>query len=276
MARQPRLVYGRMTGWGQSGPLSHAAGHDLNYLALTGVLHAIGRSDSPPTPPLNMVADYGGGAMFLALGVLGALFERQTSGEGQVIDAAMTDGAALLGAVFHGMKAQGTWSGERGENLLDGGAPFYDTYACADGKFISVGAIEPKFYALLLERCGISDLACAEQMDVHHWPILKNRLTDVFRTRTRAQWCELLEGTDACFAPVLDWDEAPQHPHNLARGIFVTLDGVVQPGPAPRFSRTPAAMPTPPRAPGADSAAILRDWGIGAVLVEKLRTMKVL
>lgn len=274
LERQPRLVYGRMTGWGQSGPLAAAAGHDLNYLALTGLLHAMGRPDSPPAPPLNIAADYGGGGMFLILGVLAALFERQTSGKGQVIDAAMTDGAALLGAVFHGLKAQGHWSNERGENLLDGGAHFYDTYACADGKFIAIGAIEPQFYAEFLERCGIDDPIFSQQMDMHRWPILKNRLADVFRTRTRDQWCDVLEGSDACFAPVLDWDEAPHHPHNLARGTFVSVDGIVQPAPAPRFSRTPANKPRAPRPAGADSLAILQDWGVDVTLIDQLFTAK--
>ncbi|HWH82507.1 MAG TPA: CaiB/BaiF CoA-transferase family protein [Burkholderiaceae bacterium] len=270
-ARQPRLVYGRMTGWGQHGPLAHAAGHDINYLALTGVLHAIGHAGEAPVPPLNVVADYGGGAMFLALGILAALQERQRSGLGQVVDAAMTDGAALLGAIFHGLKAEGRWSNHRGENILDSGAHFYDTYACADGKYISLGAIEPQFYALLLERCGIADPGFEAQMDSDRWPILKNRLADVFRTRTRAEWCTLLEGSDACFAPVLDWDEAPLHPHNQARGTFVTIDGLVQPAPAPRFSRTPADTPKPPRPPGADGQEILREWGVDTALIDRLR-----
>ena len=268
--RQPRLIYGRMTGWGQHGPLSNAAGHDINYLALTGVLHAVGRAGEPPVPPLNLAADYGGGAMFLALGILAALQERQRSGQGQVVDAAMTDGAALLGTLFHGLKAAGQWSNQRGENLLDGGAHFYDTYACADGKYVSVGAIEPQFYAELLERCGIADPAFKEQLDPGRWPILKNRLADVFRTRTRAEWCDLLEGSDACFAPVLDWDEAPRHPHNQARATFITVDGITQPAPAPRFSRTPSGTPGAPRPPGGDSVAILREWGVDGPLVDRL------
>lgn len=262
LARNPRLVFGRMTGWGQHGPLAKAAGHDLNYLALTGVLHATGRADTPPAPPLNIGADYGGGAMFLALGILAALQERQQSGRGQVVDAAMTDGAALLAAIFHGLKAAGQWGNAREANLLDGGAHFYDCYACADGKFVSVGAIEPQFYALLLQRCGVTDPAFDAQMDAALWPELKAKFAALFRTRTRAAWCELLEGSDACFAPVLDWDEAAQHPHNVARQTFIELDGVTQPAPAPRFDRTPAARPQAPRAVGADGEAVLRDWGV--------------
>jgi alpha-methylacyl-CoA racemase len=262
LARNPRLVFGRMTGWGQHGPLAKAAGHDLNYLALTGVLHATGRADTPPAPPLNIGADYGGGAMFLALGILAALQERQHSGRGQVVDAAMTDGAALLAAIFHGLKAAGQWSNQREANLLDGGAHFYDCYACADGKFVSVGAIEPQFYALLLQRCGVDDPAFDAQMDAARWPELKAKFAALFRTRTRAAWCELVEGSDACFAPVLDWDEAAQHPHNVARQTFIDIDGVTQPAPAPRFDRTPAARPQAPRPVGADGETILRDWGV--------------
>ncbi|MCT9810895.1 CoA transferase [Acidovorax sp. Be4] len=262
LARNPRLVYGRMTGWGQHGPLAQAAGHDINYIAISGALHAIGRSGEAPVAPLNYVGDFGGGAMLLAVGVLSALYEAQRSGRGQVIDAAMTDGAALLSAMFYGFKAAGRWSNQRGENLLDGGAHFYDTYACADGKFVAVGAIEPQFYALLRERCGIADDPTFDaQMDADRWPLLKLRMADVFRTRTRDEWCLLLEGSDACFAPVLDWDEAPAHAHNRARGTFVDVAGVVQPAPAPRFSRTP---PAPPVAAGSaaleDGAALLRRW----------------
>jgi alpha-methylacyl-CoA racemase len=255
----PRLVYGRMTGWGQTGPLANAAGHDINYIALTGALHAIGRPGEAPPPPLNYVGDYGGGAMLLAVGLLAALHEARASGRGQVVDAAMTDGAALLSSLFYGMKAAGSWSSQRGENLLDGGAHFYDTYACADGKYVAVGAIEPKFFRRLCELCGLDDAFCESQMDRSRWPLMKLRLGDVFRTRTRAEWCELLEGSDACFAPVLDWDEAPAHPHNQARGTFVTLQGVVQPAPAPRFSRTPAAVPQA----GAteEAGALLEAWG---------------
>jgi alpha-methylacyl-CoA racemase len=254
----PRLVYGRMTGWGQTGPLAGAAGHDINYIALTGALHAIGRPGEAPPPPLNYVGDYGGGAMLLLVGLLAALHEARASGRGQVVDAAMTDGAALLSALFYGMKAAGTWSSQRGDNLLDGAAPFYDTYACADGKFVAVGALEPKFFAQLCELCGLDDAFRDAQMDRSRWPLMKLRLADVFRTRTRDEWCALLEGTDACFAPVLDWDEAPAHAHNQARGTFLTAHGVVQPAPAPRFSRSAPGVPAAAR--GTTVADILQAW----------------
>lgn len=263
LARQPRLVYGRMTGWGQQGPLSHAAGHDINYIAISGALHAIGRSGSAPVPPLNYVGDFGGGAMLLAVGMLSALLEASRSGRGQVVDAAMTDGAALMSAMMYGMKSAGQWSNQRGENLLDGGAFFYDAYACADGRFVAVGAIEPQFYALLRERCGIADDPTFDaQMDRDAWPMLKLRLSEVFRTRTRDEWCQLLEGSDACFAPVLDWDEAPGHPHNQARQTFCTLDGVVQPAPAPRFTRTPPDAPLSSRT--ATPEEVLARWATAA------------
>tara|TARA_R110001606_G_scaffold261206_3_gene409239 strand:- start:981 stop:2120 length:1140 start_codon:yes stop_codon:yes gene_type:complete len=276
LARRKSLVYGRMTGWGQHGPLSHAAGHDLNYIALTGALHAVGRPDSPPPPPLNYVGDFGGGAMMLAFGILAAVHESRASGRGQVVDAAMTDGAALLSAMMYGMKAAGQWSNQRGANLLDGGTHFYDTYACADGKYVALGPIEPQFYAELRRLCGLDDAAFDAQNDPAAWPDLKRRLAEVIATRTRDQWCELLEGSDACFAPVLDWDEAPAHPHNRARETFITVDGVTQPAPAPRFSRTPAAVPggTAPR--GAHSEAILRDWGFDPKHIERLRAEGVL
>jgi alpha-methylacyl-CoA racemase len=270
LARRPRLVYGRMTGWGQHGPLAHAAGHDIDYIALSGALQAIGRAGDAPVPPLNYVGDYGGGAMLLAFGVLAALFEAQRSGRGQVVDAAMTDGAALLSAMFYGLKASGVWRNERGVNLLDSGAHFYDTYRCADGKYVAVGAIEPQFHAELLARLGL-DAADFRQLDATRWPQQKARLAEVFATRTRDEWCAVLEGSDACFAPVLDWDEAPKHPHNVARGTFVNLDGVVQPAPAPRFSRTPADVPTPPVAAGHDSEAVLRGWGVSEGEIGQLR-----
>ncbi len=262
LARNPKLVYGRMTGWGQNGPLAKAAGHDINYIALSGALHAIGRPGEPPVVPLNYIGDFGGGAMFLAFGVLCALLETKGSGRGQVVDAAMTDGAALLSAMMYGMKAAGELSNQRGENLLDGGAHFYDTYACADGKYVAIGSIEPQFYALLIKLCGIDDPAFQAQRDPHAWPLLKYRLADVFKTKNRAEWCTLMEGTDVCFAPVLDWDEAPQHPHNQARETFIDIAGVIQPAPAPRFSHSKAATPTPPAQPGEHSAAILADWGV--------------
>jgi alpha-methylacyl-CoA racemase len=260
-ARNPALVYGRITGWGQHGPLAKAAGHDINYIALTGMLHAMGRADAPPAPPLNLVGDFGGGAMMLAFGVVCAVLEASKSGKGQVVDAAMTDGAALLGAMMYGLRGHGSWSGERGANMLDGGAHFYDTYACADGKFISVGAIEPQFYALLLKLAAIDDPAFDAQMDVQAWPALTDKFAQVFLTRSRDSWCALLEGTDACFAPVLDMAEAPQHPHNVARGTFVAVDGVTQPAPAPRFSRTEPEISSAPAAPGQHNAEVLADWG---------------
>ncbi|WP_420473608.1 CaiB/BaiF CoA transferase family protein [Noviherbaspirillum sp. ST9] len=276
LARNPKLVYGRMTGWGQKGPLAHAAGHDINYIALSGALHAIGRPGEPPVVPLNYIGDFGGGGMLLAFGVLCALLEAGRSGKGQVVDAAMTDGAALLSAMMYGFRADGSMNNQRGENLLDGGAHFYNTYACADGKYVSIGSIEPQFYAQLIELCGIDDPAFQSQRDPHGWPMLKYRLADVFRTKTREEWCALMEGTDVCFAPVLDWDEAPRHAHNLARETFVQIAGVTQPAPAPRFSRTPAAVPAAPSAPGADGAAILRDWGFDRLAIDGLKENGVL
>lgn len=259
-ARNPKLVYGRMTGWGQEGPLSQAAGHDINYVALSGALHAIGTRDRP-LPPLNLVGDYGGGGMLLVIGLLAAYAQAQRSGEGQVVDAAMTDGAALLMAAQYGLKAKGFWQDERERNFLDGAAPFYGTYECADGKHVALGPIEPQFYGKLMELCAITDPAMSKQWDEARWPSQRDRLAALFRTRTRAQWCELLEGSDACFAPVLSMTEAPSHPHNRARGTFVEDDGVVQPAPAPRFDRTPAQLP--PRAPeqGAHTRELLRRAG---------------
>ena len=258
LTRRPALVYGRMTGWGQTGPLSHAAGHDINYLAISGALHAIGRPGQPPVPPLNFVGDYGGGAMLLATGILAALHEVRRSGRGQVVDAAMSDGAALLSAHMYGSVSTGRWINERGANVIDGGAHFYDTYECADGKYVAIGAIEPAFYALLRERCGLQDECFDAQMDRAQWPQLKRRFAELFRSRTRAEWVSLLEGTDACFAPVLDWHEAPRHPHNAARGTFMELGGVVQPAPAPRFSATPCAVPRQSNSTSVEEA--MRQW----------------
>lgn len=275
-ARNPKLVYGRVTGWGQDGPLSQAAGHDLNYIALTGMLHAMGREGEPPAPPLNLVGDFGGGAMMLAFGVVCAVLEARTSGKGQVVDAAMTDGAALLGAMMYGFRAYGSWDLRREANLLDGGAPFYDTYACADGKFISIGSIEPQFYAQLLRLAGVADPAFNAQMERSEWPSLKQKFAAVFRTRTRAAWCELMEGTDVCFAPVLDMDEAPQHPHNLARRTFIDVDGVTQPAPAPRFSRTSPELGVAPAAPGQHGGDILADWGWPQEAIAALRERQVI
>jgi alpha-methylacyl-CoA racemase len=271
-ARNAKLVYGRMTGWGQTGPLAQAAGHDLNYIALSGALHAMGAKDRPPPPPLNLVGDYGGGGMLLALGVVAALFESQRSGQGQVVDAAMSDGAAVLMAAQYGLMAKGAWRDERESNFLDGSAHFYGNYECADGRFVSIGPIEPQFYRQLLEKCGIDDPHFAQQWDRGEWPALKSKLTAIFRTRSRDEWCALLEGSDTCFAPVLTMSEAPRHAHNVARGTFVEADGVVQPAPAPRFERTPSELP--PRAPkvGHDGVALLFQLGHGeaeiATLVE--------
>ena len=261
LARNPRLIFGRMTGWGQSGPLAPAAGHDINYISIGGALGAMGYSDRPPAPPLNLVGDFGGGAMYLLAGVLAALVERSTSGQGQVIDAAMTDGTASLLSPFYGMMAMGMWTKERMDNRLDGGAHYYGSYACSDCKFISIGSIEPQFYALLLEICGIDDPEFAKQNDKQHWASLRGKLEALFVTQTRDHWCALLEGTDVCFAPVLDLQEAPQHPHNLARQSFVEIDGVTQPAPAPRFSRTPTTVQAPAAMAGEHSEEILNDWG---------------
>jgi alpha-methylacyl-CoA racemase len=272
LKRNPRLVYGRMTGWGQHGPLSSRAGHDINYIALTGALHAIGRPDSPPPPPLNLVGDFGGGAMFLAFGVLAAVLEARSSAKGQVVDAAMIDGAALLSAGRYAGLASGRQTNERGDNMLDGGAPFYDTYACADGKFIALGAIEPQFYARFRDVCGLRYPLFDEQMNKQKWPAQKRALAAIFRARTRDEWIALLGRDDTCVAPVLDWDEAPADPHNAARATFVTIDGVTQPAPAPRFSRTPAAVPRSARVSGDDTHEILRKWGLAEPLIGQLMT----
>ena len=271
LARNPRLVFGRVTGWGQEGPLAQAAGHDIHYISLTGAAHAIGRPGQPPTPPLNLVGDFGGGALYLALGIVAALLEARSSGKGQVVDAAMVDGAASLMASTYGMYAAGRIDNRRGENLLDGGAHFYDAYETADGKFISIAAIEAKFYADLLHRLGLSDEDLPPQMASDKWPELKERLAKLFRTKTRQQWCDILEGTDVCFAPVLDLDEAPRHPHNAARQTFVQVDGVTQPAPAPRFSRTPSRIQRPPAKPGEHTRDALKDWGFSETELIRLQ-----
>ena len=269
LARNAKLVYGRMTGWGQDGPLAHTAGHDITYIALSGALHAIGTPEQP-LPPLNLVGDFGGGAMMLAWGMMAALWEAQRSGQGQVVDAAMTDGAALLMAMMYGVKAGGLWSNERGANLLDGGAPFYGTYVCADGKYLAVGPIEPQFYRLFLEKAGITDPELANQFDLTAWPFQREKLAAILRTRTRDEWCALLEGSDACVTPVLDLEEAPLHPHNQARGTFVVVDDVLQPAPAPRLSRTPGAISNPPPQAGQDTQAVLYEWGFTQEEIEAL------
>ena len=270
-ARNPKLVYGRMTGWGQDGPYAQAAGHDINYIALAGALHPIGRAGEAPVPPLNLVGDFGGGGMFLALGVLAALLEAKTSDQGQVVDAAMVDGAAVLTTMFHAFRQIGMWTEERGTNLLDTGAHFYDVYECADGEHVSIGSIEPQFYAELRRLAGLEDAEWNAQMDKSQWPDLKEKLADVFKQKTRAEWCEIMEHTDVCFAPVLSLSEAPEHPHNKARQTFVDVAGAVQPAPAPRFSRTPGAIARPPAQPGQHTDEALVDWGIPADEVAKLR-----
>ncbi len=270
LARNPKLVFGRMTGWGQTGPYAKAAGHDMNYIAITGALHAIGTEDKP-VPPLNLVGDFGGGALYLAFGLMAGIISARETGKGQVIDCAMSDGAASLMAMFYGFKGAGIWKDERRTNLLDGGAHFYDTYQCADGKWISIGSIEPQFYALLLEKTGITDPEFANQMDRSAWPSLKAKLQDVLRTKTQAEWCAIMDATDICFAPVLDLEEAPKHAHNVARETFVTIEGVIQPAPAPRFSATPGAIQGPPPKIGAHNEEALADWGFTAAEVAALK-----
>ena len=270
LGRNPRLVVGRMTGWGQDGPLARAAGHDINYISLSGALGAIGRSGEAPVPPLNLVGDYGGGGMLLAYGVLAALLSAARTGAGQVVDAAMVDGSALLMAQFYGMAAIGRWTEERGTNLLDTGAPFYDVYQSADGGYLSVGPIEPAFFAVLLERLGIEDFDAGSQWDTGSWPALRLRLAQEFASRTRAASEALFAGMDACVIPVLSLSEAPQHPHNVARGTFVTRDDVVQPAPAPRFSATPAQLDLPPPTVGEHTDAVLAELGLSADEVRRL------
>ena len=256
LSRNPRLVYGRMTGWGQEGPLAQAAGHDINYIAVTGALAAIGPAERP-VPPLNLVGDFGGGALYLVVGVLAALLEASKSGKGQVVDAAMCDGAASLMTMFFDFTAAGRWSGERGRNFLDGGAHFYGVYQCACGHFISIGSIEPQFYALLRHHAGLSDQAFDAQLDCEAWPSLKLKLEEVFKAKTRDEWCRIMEGSDVCFAPVLNLSEAPLHPHMAARKTFVERHGAIQPAPAPRFSRTPSAIRD---SETADIANLIRAW----------------
>ncbi len=270
LARNPRLVYGRMTGWGQDGPLAQAAGHDLNYIAITGALHAMGHADRPPTPPLHLVGDMGGGAMMLAFGVLCGLLEAGRTGRGQVVDAAICDGASLLASAYHGKLQDGGWINQRQSNMLDGGAHFYGCYACADGKYVSIGAIEPQFYRLLLERCGIDDPDFQQQWERAQWPQLRAKLAGIIAGRTREQWCALLEGTDACFAPVLDFEEAPRHPHHVARNSFIETGGIVHPAPAPRLSRTPGQARAVPAA-GAHTEELLAELGLAPAEIQALR-----
>jgi len=263
LKRRPSLVYGRVTGWGQTGPLANAAGHDINYIALTGALHAVGRPGEPPVPTAGMIGDFGGGGMLLAFGILCALHAAKSTGKGQVVDTSICDGSALLASLLYGWRGIGAWHAQAGTNTGDGGAPFFSAYECADGGYVSVGAIEPQFYAQLRKLCGLNDPDFEHQWDERRWPLLKRKLAEVFRTRTRAEWCALLEGTDACFAPVLGFEEAPTHPHNVARGTFARVNGVTQPAPAPKFGGTPAAPCKPVIAAGAHTCTILSDIGLG-------------
>ena len=271
-ARNPKLVFARMTGWGQDGPLANAAGHDINYIAITGALYAMGRKDDKPVPPLNLVGDMGGGGMLLVTGILAALLEAGNSGQGQVIDAAMVDGAAQLMWMFHGFETIGGWDAtQRGSNMLDGGAHFYDTYECADGEYVAIGSIEPQFYALLKEKAGLSEEDFGDQNNKDKWPQMKQKIAAVFLTKTRAEWCELMEGTDVCFAPVLNFKDAPSHPANVARNTYIELDGVTQPAPAPRFSRTPSEVAHGVHGLGEDTDAVLGAMGFGEQEIASLR-----
>lgn len=275
LAVNEKLVYGRMTGWGQTGPLSHAAGHDINYIALTGALAAVGTAEKP-LPPLNLVGDFGGGAMFLAMGMCAAFYEAARSGKGQVIDCAMTDGATSLMTFFFNLFAQGLYAPQRQSNVLDGGAHYYNCYETSDGKFISVGAIEPQFYAELRAHAGLQDEKFDLQNDVAHWPALREKLADVFKTKTRDQWDEILAGTDACYAPVLSLEEAIDHPHNKVRETLIAPDGIVQPNVAPRFSRTPGAVQGAPATPGRHNDTALQEWGFSDAEVETLKSAQAL
>jgi alpha-methylacyl-CoA racemase len=275
LKRHPKLVYGRMTGWGQTGPLAQAAGHDINYIAISGALHAIGTRERP-VPPLNLIGDFGGGALYLAFGLLAGLTHARATGKGQVVDAAMCDGAASLMSYFYGFRAEGTHTRERAANRIDGGAHFYDVYRCADGEWIALGSIEPQFYQLLRDKAGLSDPAFDAQMDRKRWPELKEKLARVIAAKTRAEWCAIMEGTDVCFAPVLEIDEAPSYPHNAERGVFVTIEGVVQPAPAPRFVATPGAVQGPPPKIGAHNLDALRDWGLPPGRVDELKNKGVI
>ena len=270
-ALNPRLVYGRMTGWGQEGPLAQAPGHDINYIALTGVLHAIGSPGGPPVPPLNLTGDFGGGSLYLALGIVSALLEAKTSGRGQVVDAAMVDGSASLMTLMYGMRAGGLWQDQRGSNRLDSGAPYYNVYETLDGKFMALGSNEGRFYRNTLELLGLANEVLPEQEDRAHWPAMRERFASIFRTRTRDEWCQLVEGKEVCLAPVLSLDEAPGHPHLKARGTFVEHEGIVQPAPAPRFSRTPGAIQRGAPTPGEHTEEALGDWGFDAREITALK-----
>ena len=272
LARNDRIVFGRMTGWGQEGPLANAAGHDINYISLSGALAAIGRPGSPPVPPLNLIGDFGGGGMLLALGLVAALLESKESKKGQVVDAAMTDGSALLMTMIYSMQSSGMWKTTMGSNLLDGGSHFYDTYECKDGKFISIGSIEPQFYALLCQIAELDEKVFSKQMSRDLWPEQKEEIKKIFLNKTRDEWCELMEGTDVCFAPVLDMSEAPEHPHNKERKTFIDLEGVTQPAPAPRFSRTEPEVVSSPSIVGEHTNEVLFSIGLSEEDISSLKT----
>ena len=264
LARNPKLIFARMTGWGQDGPLAQSAGHDINYISITGALYAMGRKGEKPVPPLNLVGDMGGGGMLLVNGVLAALLETTNSGKGQVIDVAMVDGAAQLMWMFHSFESMGLWDAtSRESNMLDGGAHFYDTYECADGEYVSIGSIEPQFYALLKERAGLSEEEFGDQNNQSQWPAMKEKLTAVIKQKTQAQWSEIMEGTDVCFAPVLNFVDAPKHPANIARSTYIEVDGLVQPAPAPRFGRTPSEVRHSGHDVGQDTDVVLTEMGFG-------------
>jgi len=270
LARNPKLVYGRMTGWGQDGPIAHIAGHDINYIALSGVLHSIGEAGGPPVPPLNLVGDFGGGALYLAMGVLAGIISARATGKGQVIDCSMVEGSASLMMMMYGALASGAWQEERGQNRTDGGAHYYQVYETKDGEYVSVGAIEPQFYALLLKHTGLEGEDLPPQTDRARWPEMHERLVRIFKSKTRAEWTEIMQQTDICFAPVLRMSEAIEHPHNRHRSSFVEVDGIAQPGPAPRFLGTPTRVQRPPARVGEHTEAILRDWAFSAAEIAEL------
>lgn len=271
LARNSKLVYGRMTGWGQDGPMAQAAGHDINYISLSGALHAIGRKGEKPLPPLNLVGDFGGGGMFLAFGMACAIIEAQRSGKGQVVDVSMVEGSAALMHMMYSMKAMGIWTENRGTNILDTGAHFYDTYETKDGKFVSIGSIEPQFYALLIEKAELDKEKFSSQMNPPKWNEMKDELAKVFKQKTRNEWCEIMEGTDVCFAPVLAMSEVAEHPHNKARGSFINLNGVLQPAPAPKFSVTQPGTPLAPKPSGSETINVLKDYGFSDSEIENLK-----
>ncbi|MCB1668229.1 MAG: CoA transferase [Pseudomonadales bacterium] len=276
LKRNASLVYGRMTGWGQDGPLSQVAGHDINYIAITGALNAIGRQGQPPTVPLNLVGDFGGGSLYLAMGILAAIYEVKNSGSGQVVDAAISDGTANLMSLVYSYYQTGFWSLDRGENVVDSGSPFYDVYETSDGRYVSVGAVEKKFYADLLDRLGLDQNELPRQNDKAGWPALRDRFGSVFLSKTQAEWCEIFDGSDACFAPVLDINEAVHHPHNQYRKTHVDIDGVINPAPAPRFSHTPSEITKTPSAIGEDSSEVLAAWGYSETAIDDLKAKGVI